>query len=344
MSAAMFICVVFVKCLQWRVFSYYYTGLVIQHLIQTSYLFAAIWWGYHRQWYWVQAGFLVLHALSNLMKVRAPARQRLAGAETVQMHSYMAHNGMLATVFRRLGKERKQLSSLVGSHPGGAEAAYAEAAAHKAELEAQEAMGSARSTPVGTPGIITPGLEPPASAPIVAPTTIELELPKTNGHYVPPTPDANDLRRRVAATSTPKKRKSVPATEALPKISPSLPQGTSLEPSHMSSPHESKAPSPLSWHPDQQIATLARNIDAMEDELKSNGKLGLVWPQNVTYQHFLDYMSLPTLVYQLEYPRTNTSASFILPCVAESLQYATACRPGEDHCDLWHFFTHLPHH
>ena len=43
----------------------------------------------------------------------------------------------------------------------------------------------------------------------------------------------------------------------------------------------------------------------MEEELKSNGKKGLVWPQNVTYKHFGDFMIIPTLVYQLEYPRTN---------------------------------------
>ena len=69
MSTSMFVCVVFVKCLKHQWFRYYYTGLVIQHLWQTVYLFVAIWWGYHRQWYWVQAGFLVLHCLSNLMKV-----------------------------------------------------------------------------------------------------------------------------------------------------------------------------------------------------------------------------------------------------------------------------------
>ena len=69
MMAAMFICVPFVKALQFRYISYYWSGAVIQHTFQTGYLFAAIWWGYHRQWYWVQSGFMVLHALSNLMKV-----------------------------------------------------------------------------------------------------------------------------------------------------------------------------------------------------------------------------------------------------------------------------------
>ena len=75
MMAAMLLCVPFVKALQNRWFPYYWTGAIIQHIFQTTYLFVAIWWGYHRQWYWVQAGFLVLHALSNLMKVRAVSAQ-----------------------------------------------------------------------------------------------------------------------------------------------------------------------------------------------------------------------------------------------------------------------------
>lgn len=53
----------FVKGLQYRWYRYHYVGLVIQHVFQTAYLGGAIWVGYHRQWYWVQAGFLVLRKL-----------------------------------------------------------------------------------------------------------------------------------------------------------------------------------------------------------------------------------------------------------------------------------------
>lgn len=60
MVLTMFFCVFFVKALQARWFSYYWTGVIIQHTFQTLYLAAAVWWGYHRQWYWVQSGFLVL--------------------------------------------------------------------------------------------------------------------------------------------------------------------------------------------------------------------------------------------------------------------------------------------
>ena len=66
MVLSMFLCVPFVKALQYRWWSYYYTGLIIQHLFQTAYLAVAIWWGWYRDWYWVQSGFLVLRAYSAL--------------------------------------------------------------------------------------------------------------------------------------------------------------------------------------------------------------------------------------------------------------------------------------
>jgi len=66
MVSSMFLCVPFVQCLQKGYFNYYWTGLVIQHLFQTTFLFVAIAWGYARDWYWVQAGFLVLRELAIL--------------------------------------------------------------------------------------------------------------------------------------------------------------------------------------------------------------------------------------------------------------------------------------
>jgi hypothetical protein len=60
MTLGQFFCVPFVKGLIARGYRYYWVGLVIQHTYQTFYLSVAIWIGVHRQWYWVQAGFLVL--------------------------------------------------------------------------------------------------------------------------------------------------------------------------------------------------------------------------------------------------------------------------------------------
>jgi sterol O-acyltransferase len=278
MVTSMLLCVPFVKCLQKGYFNYYYTGLIIQHLFQTTFLGIAIVWGYARNWYWVQAGFLVLHAMSSMMK----------------MHSYMSHNGMLSTVNARLIKEKRTLHEYLNSLPGGHEGALAEAAKHKAELEAREASAPrvsepATPTPTPPPQITVTGDD----GAVVSETIARLgrangEAKKKNG----------EVRRRV--------RSSKPATDALPAPQSGLPLGTSLEPAHTTSPHAKRVPTLLAWSSDPKIALLARNIDAMSDELCSNGERGLVWPQNVTYKHFIEFMFFPTLVYQLEYPRTRT--------------------------------------
>ena len=204
------------------------------------------------------------------------------------MHSYMAHNGMLATVFFRLKDEKAQLAELVDSLPGGREAALEEAAERQAALEAQEEKAV---TPATTPGSVTPPATPSA----------------------PSSPEAQLRRRSITQSSLSKQKKRKPvATDALPKPDTDLPHGTSLEPSHLEHLNDTHSPSPLAWSSNERVAILARNIDAMEMELRSNGAKGLVWPQNVTYLHFLDYLFIPTLVYQLEYPRTNTMRPLVV--------------------------------
>jgi sterol O-acyltransferase len=58
---------------------YWGAGAIIQHTLQTLYLALAVRWTFHRDWPWVQSGFLVLHTLTMLMKV----------------HSYCSYNGEL---------------------------------------------------------------------------------------------------------------------------------------------------------------------------------------------------------------------------------------------------------
>ena len=253
----------------------------------------------------------------------------------------MAHNGMLSTVQARLEQERAQLESAINALPGGREAALEAAAARHAELEAAE---GAEVTPLGTPAPGTPGavtVPLPSIAPLAglaaaggsrsatpsrmdgatsydAPAGAISKLSTLTENVELSSASSIHARRSSAAAtalasspelrqrSTRSKKKGVPAEDALPAPSASLPHGTSLEPSHSTTPHEPRTPHRLAWHPDANIALLARNIDAMADELKSNGKKGLVWPENVTYGHFADFMIIPTLVYQLEYPRTKT--------------------------------------
>jgi sterol O-acyltransferase len=231
------------------------------------------------------------------------------------MHSYMAHNGMLATVFYRIKSERRELDEYLSTLPGGREAALAEAAKHQAELEARAASGDG-VTPTGTPGISTPPTMTPGTFNNLTPghaagmTSYEVPAEALRGQLngaaassrsdtmIGLVPGAEIRRRPVRRSNT--------ASDALPAPQANLPHGTSLEPSHSTTPHAPRAPNPLAWSSNERVAILTRNIDAMEDELRSNGAKGLVWPQNVTYRHFADYLFIPTLVYQLEYPRTST--------------------------------------
>lgn len=213
------------------------------------------------------------------------------------MHSYMAHNGMLSTVHLRLESEKAQLAYYLAAQPGGEAAVLAQA---KKDRDADLASQG------GTPSLSTPGNP--------------LEQSKANSMMDEQSykEDAEKLRRRLNAvgsestepTSVAERTRSHPAPAShgphIPRAAGNLPLGTSLEPSHSTTPHRPRAPHPLSWAKDEHIALLARNIDAMEDELRSNGVKGLVWPQNVTYWHFADYLIIPSLVYQLEYPRTTT--------------------------------------
>lgn len=60
MVGSMFVCVPFVKGIVNGYYDYYWVGAAIQHTWQACFLGMAVWWGFHRQWYWVQSGFLVL--------------------------------------------------------------------------------------------------------------------------------------------------------------------------------------------------------------------------------------------------------------------------------------------
>ncbi|KIY62249.1 MBOAT-domain-containing protein [Cylindrobasidium torrendii FP15055 ss-10] len=64
-------------------------------------------------------------------------------------------------------------------------------------------------------------------------------------------------------------------------------------------------PRPLVNHPDATISELASEYSDLQGELRSPGPLYIVWPNNITFKNFVVYMLIPTLVYELEYPRTE---------------------------------------
>lgn len=61
----------------------------------------------------------------------------------------------------------------------------------------------------------------------------------------------------------------------------------------------------LTWHPAEVISSLAINMTSLNEALTSTGVARIRWPDNISLYNFLDYLLIPTLVYHLEYPRTN---------------------------------------
>lgn len=214
----------------------------------------------------MQSGFLTLHALTMLMKV----------------HSYCSLNGELAERARQMRKDEKELEKILEAESGGRRAAEVAAreAWEKACREETSALDDEPSSASTRPDLLAPPADP-ASTFSTQPSSEEEHV------------QATALRqRRVSGrrrSNSPLKHKAVPA---LSKPNPEEEPREGVE--------------TLTWHPQERIAHLAMAICDAKDALSSGGKENISFPQNVTFLNFLDYLLVPTLVYELEYPRTKT--------------------------------------
>ncbi|KAJ7879907.1 MBOAT, membrane-bound O-acyltransferase family-domain-containing protein [Mycena olivaceomarginata] len=239
------LCVPFAKAISKGWIRYYWTGVFLQHTIQSLALFMAISWTLNRQWPWVQSGFFTLHTLVMIMKT----------------HSYMTFNGHLQYVSETSQALLQDLRKATES-AGGWDQAIRDAHAHRAELDA-------RTTQDSTPGIGTPMIPEGAS-------TSYVDIPT-----------AAALRQRLAAVS-----------EESKEAKTTLPDKTD-EPVSSTNPHI------LVDHPNEGISAMAKDYSELEGELTSHGPYPVTYPNNVTLKNFAVYQLIPTLVYELEYPRTD---------------------------------------
>ncbi|PBK69256.1 hypothetical protein ARMSODRAFT_957621 [Armillaria solidipes] len=242
------ICVPFAKAISKGWIRYYWTGVFIQHTIQTFILFTAITWTFNRQWPWVQSGFLTLHSLVMIMK----------------MHSYMSVNGYLQYITEQSQVILDQLRQAT-DRVGGWEKALADATARRTEADISTSItcsdsDTSISSAVGTP-----------------PVPIGMQ-----GSYVDANAAAVIRRRLVAVTAENVKQKTT--AEVIPSAFD---------------------PHPLIDHPNEYISDLAKEYSDLQGELRSPGPEYLVWPNNITFKNFAVYQLIPTLVYELEYPRTD---------------------------------------
>ncbi|PVG00734.1 hypothetical protein CPB86DRAFT_773612 [Serendipita vermifera] len=189
----------------------------------------------------------------------------------MKMHSYMAVNGYLqeldarATVIEQRLKERTE-------EVGGWDQAVADARARRDELDQD-------TTPSETPALIKPG-----------------------GSYFGNPPAATALRNRLQNLEVPLPIKKTVSATSIHSDTSSIPPTTAPVLSHEAT---LLAPHVLVDHSDKTISGLAHELSELESELTSTGKDQVRWPANLTWWNYFDYQLLPTLVYELEYPRTD---------------------------------------
>ncbi|KAJ3999944.1 MBOAT, membrane-bound O-acyltransferase family-domain-containing protein [Lentinula boryana] len=260
------ICVLFAKAISAGWIRYYWTGVIIQHIFQTTVLVIAVGWTFNRQWPWVQSGFFTLHSLVMIMKI----------------HSYMAVNGYLQSVSEQSQSMLNQLRQATDSE-GGWDRAMLIAKEHRAELDAASAIGSSGSSPFGEAS--------PTGTPAI-PDGVQTS-------YVDPD-TAKALRNRLASMSDANGVVNADTKRVVESLNdPGANKKTDEPVPSLANPH------PLIDHPNEKISNIARDYSELQGELVSTGPLYIVWPKNITFKNFAVYMLIPTLVYELEYPRTN---------------------------------------
>lgn len=214
----------------------------------------------------------------------------------MKMHSYITVNGQLQHVAEQADNLYPQLVKATES-VGGWDKAIAVASAKQAELDALNssqystpANGSTHEpTPIGTP-----------------------KVPEGSSTSYVDVKTANALRKRLLTVAAESKVASARGEDVrVPEIH-RLASKDYPEPPRMVAQEEISEvlnPHPLIMHPDPQISDMAKDYTELQNELVSSGPTYVKWPENITWKNFVVYQLIPTLVYELEYPRTDRCIS-----------------------------------
>ena len=202
----------------------------------------------------------------------------------MKIHSYLATNGYLSNVYAQVQSSLSELRRLTEDPEiGGWEKALSDAKLNRVQLDKSEASSEGDNSSINSQGIETSPLSGTPNVPEGS-TTSYIDVHS-----------AAQLRHRLNLTS-----KSLQANdEANHKLDTTGNHVLSPTATHKPGPH------PLVDHPDPRVHELAEEISEMEAELVSTGPEYVRWPDNVTWKNFAVYMLIPTLVYELEYPRTE---------------------------------------
>ncbi|KAI6041300.1 MBOAT, membrane-bound O-acyltransferase family-domain-containing protein [Pisolithus marmoratus] len=272
------LCVPFAKAVTRGRLRYYWEGVVLQHVLQDYHTAPPV----TRQWPWVQSGYLTLHSFVMIMK----------------MHSYMSVNGYLQDVLERSQHAYEELRSLTEEQvTGGWETALREA-----EVQLKEASRKKDNVD----GVGSRDQESSIGSPEADAVIRSLADPST----------ADALRRRLVAVSEGRDGNKLDReTSADIAFDVRGANSSMYSPSYLASPipaagvlrdvSSATCASQLVHHPNPSIASAAHRYLDLDSELESTGPNKLRYPENVTLGNFIEYMLIPTLVYELEYPRTD---------------------------------------
>lgn len=195
----------------------------------------------------------------------------------MKMHSYMAVNGYLHDV-NEDAITAKHLLRKKTEEVGGWDKAVADAKMHREELEQTDG-----STPSETPAVLRDGPKGYVSGTGPAAAALRHRLQQVAKENVNHSAHSNVRTASTVDVTAPKpieKKAAWTSPEPLP-------------------------PHVLVDHPSKEISALAKQLSEMESELTGPCLHEVRYPANLTWWNYLDFHMLPTLVYELEYPRTD---------------------------------------
>jgi len=215
----------------------------------------------------------------------------------MKMHSYITVNGQLQHAAEQADDLYPQLVKATES-VGGWDEAIAVASAKQAELDAQLNFSQYSTPPNGSSSTHEP-------TPIGTP-----KVPDGSSTSFVDVKTANALRKRLLTVAAESKVAFIEdvGIRAIRR----LPSKDYPEPPRMVAQEEIPQvldPHPLVMHPDPQISDMAKDYSELQNELVSSGPTYVKWPENITWKNFAMYQLIPTLVYELEYPRTDRRVS-----------------------------------
>lgn len=184
----------------------------------------------------------------------------------MKTHSYISFNGTAAEKRRQLRKKTALLDTAVKEAGGWQKVLATVAKQHGQVQEDAESAGSAVQT---------------GSAPVRRFSTGDIALGTSSSLNAPL---ILQRRRRSASKGGVMQPSSVP-----------LPSNESIQ-----------DPRLLVEFGDENIYNLANDCVDLKEDLSIADQVDAQWPANLTYANYVDYLLVPTLVYEQSYPRTST--------------------------------------